>query len=163
MMKTKFTFKALLIPLLLILIVYLIILIIPGIFITKNFSTPLFPRIFIPTILIFSFVLLFFGELRTKCISITINQNDIFVKKFFGLLTKTHKISEIEGWKYSHLTGKGGTYEYLYLYKAGTKVLKISQFYHKNYFKVKNHIQRNFKYLGYEKLSYIDEFKEIFK
>lgn len=161
-MKTKFTFKAFLIPLLLITFLYLITLIIPGIFITKNFSTPLFPRIFIPSILIFSFLIVF-GELRTKCISVIISKNEIVVKRFFGILTKIYTISEIEGWKYSHLTGKGGTYEYLYLYKAGNKVVKISQFYHKNYFKIKNHIQGNFKYLGYEKLSYIDEFKEIFK
>ncbi|KAB1230930.1 hypothetical protein [Chryseobacterium viscerum] len=161
-MKTKFTFKAFLPALLLIPLLYVIILVIPSIFITKNFSTPLFPRIFIPTFLIFLFVVLF-GELRTKCINITINKNDIIVKRLFGLFTKTYKISEIEGWKYSHLIGKGGTYEYLYLYKAGMKVVKMSQFYHKNYFKIKNYIQGNFKYLGYEKLSYIDEFKEIFK
>lgn len=161
-MKTKFTFKALLIPLLLIPILYLIILIIPGIFITKNYNTPLFPRIFIPGILIFSSVVLF-GEVRTKCISITINKDNIVVRRFFGLLIKTYKISEIDGWKFSYLTGKGGTYEYLYLYKAGNKVVKISQFYHKNYFQIKNYIQGTFKYLGYEKLSYSDEFKEIFK
>ncbi|MDR3023586.1 hypothetical protein [Chryseobacterium sp.] len=161
-MKTKFTFKAFLPPLLLIPFLYLIISVIPGIFITKNYNTPLFPRIFIPSILIFTFFILF-GELRTKCINVAINKNEIVVKRFFGILTKTYKTSEIEGWKYSHLTGKGGTYEYLYLYTAGKKVVKISQFYHKNYFNIKNYIQGNFKYLGYEKLSYIDEFKEIFK
>lgn len=161
-MKTKFTFKAFLPALLLIPFLYLIISVIPGIIITENYSTPLFPRIFIPSILIFSFLIVF-GELRTKCIIITINKNDIIVKRFFGLLTKTYKFSDIEGWKYSHLTGKGGTYEYLYLYKGGMKVIKMSQFYHKNYFQIKNYIQGNFKYLGYEQLSYIDEFKEIFK
>lgn len=161
-MKTKFTFKAYLSPLLLIPFLYLIISVIPGIIITENYSTPLFPRIFIPSILIFSFLIVL-GELRTKCISVIISKNEIVVKRFFGILTKIYTISEIEGWKYSHLTGKGGTYEYLYLYKAGNKVVKISEFYHKNYFKIKNHIQGNFKYLGYEKLSYIDEFKEIFK
>jgi len=161
-MKTKFTFKAFLPALLLIPFLYLIIIVIPRIIITENYNTPLFPRIFIPSILIFSFLIVF-GELRTKCIIITINKNDIIVKKFFGLLTKTYKFSEIEGWKYSHLTGKGGTYEYLYLYKDGMKVIKMSQFYHKNYFQIKNYIQGNFKYLGYEQFSYIDEFKEIFK
>jgi hypothetical protein len=161
-MKTKFTFKAFLTTLLLIPFLYLIIVVIPGIIITENYNPPLFPRIFIPSILIFSFLIVF-GEVRTKCISVTINKNEIVVKRFFGLQAKTYKLSEIEGWKYSHLTGKGGTYEYLYLYKDGTKVVKISQFYHKNYFQIKNYIQGNFKYLGYEKLSYSDEFKEIFK
>ncbi|MGR3856820.1 hypothetical protein [Chryseobacterium indologenes] len=161
-MNTKFTFKAFLPALLLIACLYIIISIIPGIFITKNYNTPVFPRIFLPSILIFSFVVLF-GEVRTKCIKITINKDTIVVRRFFGLLTKTYKTHEIEGWKFSHLTGKGGTYEYLYLYKEGNKVVKISQFYHKNYFQIKNYIQGNFKYLVYEKLSYTDEFKEIFK
>lgn len=162
-MKTKFTYKVILPHLLLFPFLYLIILIIPGIFIpNENDITPLFPRIFIPSILIFSFILVL-GELKTKCINVTINKNEIVVKRFFGIFTKTFNLSEIDGWKYSHLTGRGATYEYLYLYNSGNKVVKMSQFYHKNYFQIKNHIQGNFKYLGYEKFSYIDEFKEIFK
>jgi hypothetical protein len=160
-MKTKFSFRVLLIYILSIAFLFLIILIIPGIF--TDHAIPLFLRIFIPTMFSFSFVMLLLGEIRTKCISLTINKNEIVIKSFFGIFTKTFKFSEIDGWKYSHLTGKGGTYEYTYLYKNGIKVAKISQFYHRNYFKIKNHIQGNFKYLGYEKFSYIDEFKEIFK
>lgn len=162
-MKTKFTFKALLVYILSFAFLYLFILIIPGIFNGEDYSTPLFPKIFIPSIITFSFIMLVFGEIRTKCITLIIEKNKITVKRFFGLLTRSYKISEIEGWKYSHLTGKGGAYEYTYLYNNGNKVVKISQFYHRNYFQIKNHIQGNFKYLGYEKLSYIDEFKEIFK
>ncbi|REC54915.1 MULTISPECIES: hypothetical protein [Chryseobacterium] len=162
-MKTKFTFKALLVYILSIAFLYLFILIIPRIFIEGDYSMPLFPKIFLPSIITFSFIMLVFGEIRTKCITLIIEKNEITVKRFFGIFTKSYKISEIEGWKYSHLTGKGGTYEYTYLYKNNNKIIKISQFHHRNYFQVKNHIQGKFKYLGYEKFSYIHEFKEIFK
>lgn len=80
-----------------------------------------------------------------------------------GLKTETYKFSEIEGWKYSHLTSRGGTYEYLYLYQDNKKIIKISEFYHKNYLQLKNKVQENFKSLGYEQFSLLDEFKEIFR
>ncbi|PIF47494.1 hypothetical protein CLU96_4552 [Chryseobacterium sp. 52] len=162
-MKTKFTLKALLPLPLSIGFFYLIIVFLPSIFTDPYYENKLFPRIFFPCILTFSFIVVFLGEVRTKCIILEIRQNEIIIKRFLGLQTKSYKLSEIEGWKYSHLTSKGGTYEYLYLYKNGNKVAKMSQFYHRNYFQVKNHIQAKFKYLGYEKLSYIDELKEMFK
>ena len=43
------------------------------------------------------------------------------------------------------------------------KIIKISEFYHKNYLQLKNKIQENFKSLGYEHFSLLDEFKEIFR
>lgn len=162
-MKTKFTIKAYLPLPLSIAFLYLIIIILPTFFISSEYEDKLFIKIFLPSIFIFSFVMLFFGEVRTKCIIVELYKNEIIVKKFFGLTSDTYKVSEIEGWKYSHLTSKSGTYEYLYLYKGDKKIIKISQFYHSNYFKIKNQIQADFKYLGYEKLSYYDEFKEIFK
>ncbi|HUH26156.1 MAG TPA: hypothetical protein VLY87_05980 [Flavobacterium sp.] len=93
---------------------------------------------------------------------VEIRKNEILVKRFFGFKTESFKISEIKGWKYSHLTSRGGTYEYLYLIKDGKKIIKISEFYHKNYSKLKNEILTKTKYLGYENFSLLDELKEIF-
>ncbi len=67
---------------------------------------------------LFSFVLLFFGEIRTKLIIVELLKNEISVKRFFRLQSKSYKKSEFSGLKYSHLMSKGGTYEYLYLYKG---------------------------------------------
>jgi len=52
-MKTKFTFKALLVYILSIAFLYLFILIIPRIFIEGDYSMPLFPKIFLPSIITF--------------------------------------------------------------------------------------------------------------
>lgn len=162
-MKTKFTIKAFLLVILTFVFLYLIIIIVPTFYTSEYYADKLFPKIFIPTLMISTFIMLLFGELRTKFVTVELTKNDIKVKRFFGIKTDSYNFSELEGWKYSHLTSKAGTYEYLYLYKNGKKIIKISEFYHKNYFKIKNQIQADLKYLGYEKFSLLDELKEIFK
>lgn len=126
-MKTKFTFKAFLLPIVLIAILCLIIFILPDFFISPDYN------------------------------------DKIFVKQFFGLIIKKYSHSEIEGWKYSHQSDSGGTYEVIFLYNKKNKVINVSQSYHRNYLKLKDYIQNNFNHLGYEKFSYINEFKEMFK
>lgn len=162
-MKTKFTFKAIVLPTLLIAILCILIFVVPDFFTSSVYKDKLFVKIFVPTMMILSFVLLFFIELRTKCTIVLISEKEIIVKQFFGLITKSFQSSEIEGWKHSHQSDNGGTYEYIFLYHKNNKVISISQSYHRNYQKIKEYIKNNFDYLGYEKFSYIDEFKEIFK
>jgi|SRR5690606_11714729 len=119
-------------------------------------------KIFVLGLIIFTVSYLVFGELRTKYINVELNKNEIIVKRFFGLKAERYRVSDIEGWKYSLLPSRGGTYEYLYLYKNNKKQIKISEFYHKNYKQLKSEIQAQYKSLGYEKFSYLDELKEIF-
>lgn len=161
-MKSKFTFKSYLILVLLCAFSFLIYVIIPNFFNDPYYDDKLFPKIFIPGLIIISFLYLLFGELRTKMIKVEIDKNEIIIKRFFGLKTESYKNQEIDGWKYSHLSSRGGTYEYLYLYKNEKKIIKISEYYHKNYFQIKNKIEAKFKDLGYERFSFIDELKEIF-
>ena len=161
-MSTKFTFKAFFPIVLLVAITYLNVIFIPTIFNNDYYDDKLFPKIFLPSILI-STMLFLFGEVRTKFIIFELTKTEIVIKQFYGLRKIRIKKTDLEGWKYSHLTSKGGTYEYLYLYKDNEKIAKISEFYHQNYFKIKNTIQAEFKYLGYENFSMIDEFKELFK
>lgn len=162
-MKSKFTIISYFVLFLSCAFTFLIIKVIPIFINNSYYKDKLFPKIFIPTLLILVFIYLVIGELRTKFIIIGINKNEIKIKRFLGLKTETYKFSEIEGWKYSHLPSRGGTYEYLYLYQNNKKIIKISEFYHKNYFQLKNKIQTNFKNLGYEQFSLLDELKEIFK
>lgn len=161
-MESKFNFTSYLVLALICGFAYVAFLIIPGFFNDPYYDDKLFPKIFIPSLVFFSFIYLVFGELRTKIIIIKIQPNEIIIKRFFGLKTEVYKNSEINGWVISYLTAQGGTYEYLYLKKGKRKVIKISQFYHKNYFQLKKEIKGKFKDLGYEKFSFIDEFKEIF-
>lgn len=161
-MKSKFTFKSYILPILICGFAFLIPKIVPTFFNNPYYEDKLFPKIFVPAITIFTFIYLLAGELRTKMIKLEIDKNDIIIRRFFGLKTETYKFSEIEGWKYSHLTSSGGTYEYIYLYQNDKKIIKISEFYHKNYFQLKNEIEAKFNYIGYEKFSFIDELKEAF-
>ncbi|WP_185289354.1 hypothetical protein [Chryseobacterium lactis] len=161
-MKTKFTIKSIFPLLLFPAIIYSVINVSLLLFTDSYYDDKLFPNIFIPSILIFS-SLIIFGEIKTKFISVEITQNEIIVKRFLGLQKKKYLLSEIEGLKYSIISSKGGTYEYLYLYKNGNKIVKISQFYHRNYDEVKKFTKTKFKNLGYESFSYRDELKEIFK
>src|SRR5690606_13126487 len=130
---------------------------IPVFFNTPYYDDKIFPKIFIPSLLVFTFIYIVVGEIRTKFIIVEITENKIIVKRFFGLKREIFKFSEIKGWKYSYLSSIGGTYEYLYFYKNNRKVIKISEFYHKNYYQLKSHIQTKFDCLGYEKFSMIDE------
>jgi len=162
-MKTKFTLKAYM-PLLFSLIFLIFFIIFTySVFTSPFYDDKLFPKIFLPVFFSFATISFFYGEFRTKCITVEFINNDIIVKRFFGIKTEIYKSSDIKGFKVSHLSSNSKTYEYLYLYKNEDKTIKISQFYHKNYFEVKSEINEKIKYLGYEKLSYLDEFKEIFK
>lgn len=161
-MKSKFTIKSYLVLILTLGFLCLIFIIIPTFFKNPYYEDKLFPKIFVPGLTVFTFFYLIFGELRTKYINVELNKNEIIVKRFFGLKTEIYRVSEIDGWKYSLLPSRGGTYEYLYLYKNNKKQIKISEFYHRNYKQLKKEIQTQYKSLGYEKFSYIDELKEIF-
>lgn len=163
LMITRFTIKAFLPLILSVIIPILFVKISFQFFNDPYYENTLFPKIFVPGILILSFLITFFGEVKAKFISVEFTQHEIIVKRFLGLQTKSYEVTAIEGWKYSHISSKGATYEYLYLYENGQKAVKLSQFYHKNYDEVKRYVKAAFKDLGYEKFSYIDEFKEFFK
>ncbi len=162
-MKSKFTFKSYFVLIMSIILACLIIFIIPAFFDKPYYDDKIFPKLFLPSILTFTLIYLVIGEIRTKCIIVEININKIKVKRFLGIINNEYNPSEITGWKYSHLSSRGGTYEYLYLYSNNRKVIKISEFYHKNYLDLKNKIEKDFKFLGYEEFSLKDEFIEIFK
>jgi hypothetical protein len=113
---------------------------------------------------VFSWIWLVFGELRTKVIRVEIGYDSIAVKGYFGLgAPKTYYFNEIEGYKISILPASGAVYEYLYIIAGDKKVVKLSQFYHKNYVELKEAIAAvPIKYLGFENFSYGRELKEIF-
>lgn len=161
-MRSKFTIKGYLVLLISCIFTVFILYVIPVFFEDSYYNDKIFPRIFIPALLIFTFIYLVFGEIRNKLIILEITNDHFIVKRFFGLRTEIYNISEIEGWKHSHLSSKSGTYEYLYISKNNKKVIKISEFYHANYTILKSKILSQTKHIGYERFSITDEFKEIF-
>jgi hypothetical protein len=113
---------------------------------------------------IFAWIWLVFGELRTKVVSLDIGYDNFIVKGYFGFGTpKTYYFTDVEGYRTSILPASMVVYEYLYVISGGKKVIKLSQFYHKNYEELKAAIiNANIKYLGFEDFSYGRELKEIF-
>jgi hypothetical protein len=88
-------------------------------------------KLFLVLIVLIFFLLtltwLVLGEVKNKFKIVKFSDEKISVTKMGGLLpTKEFNSDEIDGWKYSILTSKGGNDEYLYLYINGKKIAKIS-------------------------------------
>jgi hypothetical protein len=163
-MKTKLTFKSYFLPIFIIVFTVGAVYTLHDLLNDPYYDDKLFPKIFLPSIFVLTFIYLFFGELRTKNIIVEFFNNKIVVRKFFGLQKDSFCNIDISGWKQSHLQSYGGISEFIYLYNLDNKkIIKFSKFYHKNYNEIKDYLKDNFQDLGYENFSYIDEFKEIYK
>jgi hypothetical protein len=115
-------------------------------------------------IFVFTWIWLVFGELRTKAIFIKIDNNTLKAKGFLGLgYAKQYSFNEFDGISTSILPSRWGTYEFLYLIKDNKKVIKISEYYHKNYFEMKQSLISQCKYLGEKRFNFFVEIKEIFQ
>ena len=127
-------------------------------------AKPFFPVYLVSGLFIFTWIWVVFGELRTKAIKVIIDGEDIKVRAFGGLSPERHyRFDDFDGFKTTVLSSRQGDYEYLYLIKKNKKVIKLSQFYHRNYQQLKQLISHKTNDLGYEKFSYRREFKEIFQ
>jgi hypothetical protein len=159
-MKSKFKYGAYILALLVILFTAVMCGVIALYFV---FDIPLAFLLIITVCFAFCFTWLVFGELRTKVISLDIWFDNFIVEGYFGFgPPKTFYFNDIDGYTISILPASGTAYEYLYVIAGGKKVIKLSQFYHKNYGELKDAIASNIKYLGFEDFSYAKELKEIF-
>jgi hypothetical protein len=114
-------------------------------------------------ILVFIWTWLVFGELRTKAISVIIIENSVSIKGFLGLASsRPFELNDFDGFTTSILTSRNGSYEYLYLMKDKKKIIKISEFYHKNYLEMKQCVSIRMKYMGEIPFSLPTEIKEVF-
>ena len=75
---------------------------------------------------------------------------------------ETFYYADLEGYHVSILSSANAANEYLYLMKDGKKVVKLSDFYHKNYSEMREALGDSLKNLGYMEFSYWQEVKEIF-
>ncbi|HET6256665.1 MAG TPA: hypothetical protein VFE32_21500 [Puia sp.] len=139
-----------------------------GVFLTLEINdvvpSPDFRGYLLLTLIAFVITWLFWGEFRTKMVTIYIDGDSICVRKFGGLSKKRQYLfSEFDGFVTSgQFYGARGVLEYLYLVKGARKVIKISEAYHKNYAELKAEIRTKCKDLGTIRFSFIDELKEIF-
>ena len=114
-------------------------------------------------LLIFIWTWMLFGEIRTKAVKVTIENNCIVVSHYLGLgKKKEYGLAVFDGFKTSILPSEYESYEFLYLMEKNKKRVKLSQFYHKNYKELKNSLAKSVKNLGNEKFNMLSELKEIF-
>ncbi|QSW90525.1 hypothetical protein J0383_06870 [Flavobacterium endoglycinae] len=160
-MKSKFKLRTLLIPFLIVMFTFISIFIL-----IKSLPIKIeelrWIDIYMALLVVFTWIWLVFGEFRTKVIEVSLNNTEIEKKNYLGLKQK-YKYKDFDGYQTSILTSKGQSFEYLYLIKNNQKIVKISEYYHKNYYDLKNEISIDLKNLGEIKLSYFDELKEIFR
>jgi hypothetical protein len=103
------------------------------------------------------------GEMRQKVVTIEIGYDNLILRRYLGLgKAKTIYFDQLDGFRICYLPTNSGYYEYLYVISGNRKVLKLSQFYHRNYFDLKQALSEKLKNLGEEDFSYKNEFKEIF-
>ena len=164
MLETKFKFYIYLLP---VLTFAVPIILYSALFLEGGFSSdlPIFLKIYFSSLMVFTFIYLLYGELRTKAIYVRIEKDRVIMKPFLGLgKKKEYQIDFFDGYSLSNLYYlHQGYYEYLYLVKNNKKIIKISAFHHANYFEIKKLIDARMNFNGWIEFSLIDEFKEIFK
>ncbi|MGZ3763393.1 MAG: hypothetical protein ACXVB0_00745 [Mucilaginibacter sp.] len=129
-----------------------------------NTVMPAYFYVIITLAVVFVCIWAVFGEMRNKVIAIEIGFNTIIVKRYLGLgPSKIFYFDQIDGYKTSVLMSSAALYEYLYLMAGDKKIVRLSEYYHKNYAELKQLLSENFKNLGVEEYSSSRELKEIFK
>jgi len=113
---------------------------------------------------VFAWIFIFFGELRTKTVTVIVKDDQITIRRFAGAgIARTYAINDISGFKTSVLISKGKEYEYLYLMNGNRKIAKLSEFYHSNYKELKRcFVANGIKNIGFESFSTRQEFRDIF-
>ncbi|MBL7699796.1 MAG: hypothetical protein JNK79_16635 [Chitinophagaceae bacterium] len=109
-------------------------------------------------------LMMIFGELRRRTIKVTIDSETITVRRYLGWgREELHFLNAFEGYHTTQLQSRYGSYEYLYLMQQGKKVIKLSEFYHKNYNELKEAIATKVKFAGNVQYSWSREMKEFFQ
>lgn len=160
-MKSKFRYTAYIVALISVLLfIMLVILLVKSI----NSDASLWKTFLIAAFFLFIWLWMFFGELRSKTVSVEIGEDKIRIRKYLGIGTlKEYQIDEISGFKISVLRSKGGVYKYLYLMADDKKIAKISEYYHRNYKDLKKFlITAGVRSLGIERFGNLQELKDLF-
>ncbi len=142
--------------------VFLFVLLFLVIFLfTGEGNDPLIALITIPVCILF-LVWIILGELRTKAIKVTISYDRIEVRRYLGYGNPVeYWFSEIEEFTTVLLPSEYRDHESLNLIKGERKIIKLSEFYHENYFELKENISVKCKELKSEKYNLLREIKEI--
>lgn len=117
----------------------------------------------VAVILVFAFftVLLVRGELRTKALEVVLDEDRIIVRNYAGLgKEKVYDSKEITGYKTCYLESQDSSFEYLFLISGDKRIVRLSEFYHKNYPEFKKEIKRRYRNLGTQNFNFWRELKD---
>ncbi|OXB02134.1 hypothetical protein B0A75_03690 [Flavobacterium oncorhynchi] len=82
--------------------------------------------------------------LKTRANRITMYEDGILVKRYFGLgKSKVYKYAELDGFGTLFESGKGSVYESVFILEEGKRVGCISSFYHSNFDALKLNLKKN--------------------
>ena len=143
---------------------FLLVLLILVVFLfTGDGTNPLIALITIPVCILF-LVWIVVGELKTKAIQVRLSYDRIEVRRYLGRGAPVEYLfSEMEGFATVLLPSEYRDYESLSLIKDGRRIIKLSEFYHENYFELKKTIILKCKKLREEKYNLLREMKGIWE
>lgn len=164
MLTSKFRFPAYL-PLILVIFLGVFTLFISTVAISEEDLTAIFIYIGLCCFMIAVLAWLLLGEVRAKAVTVELDEKGIAVRSYYGFGSKRQfNYSECEGFATSDLpTESGQTYEYLYVMQNGKKIVKLSEFYHKNYTELKRDIASKLKYLCDKPFSMSEELMDTIR
>ena len=114
--------------------------------------------------LIFVWIWIVFGELRTRAVVVVIEKKTITSTNFLGLGTKKEfDFSEFDGFITVMLSSESGDYEHLYIFKSNKRIISLSEYYHSNYTELKRAIREKVRFNGDKPTSIMSEIKNIFQ
>jgi hypothetical protein len=111
-------------------------------------------------LLFLSFLL--FREAKFKWNKIEMTNDNLLIRPFFGLWTKTIRIDRIDGFKRANEPSKTSLGDTLYVYVNGLREFEISDAYYKNYSELYRLFSTRTKKLGKENFNILKNIKNSF-
>ena len=110
-----------------------------------------------------TWILIFWGEFRRRVLVIRIENHDISAASYFGFgKTNKYTLSDFDGFITVIMPSEYRKYEYLFLMKDNSRVITVSEFYHKNYAELKQAIASTVRNLGEREFKFGREFRNLF-
>lgn len=124
----------------------------------------LYATMTLPILCLF-FILVFWGTVfRTRAHRVTIDQQCVVVKRYFGLgKSESYALNSLDGFVSLFETGKLGVSENLFILQKGKRVVCISEFYHSNYGELKKILIERLINFGVNDYDVKEEWSNLFK
>lgn len=105
----------------------------------------------VPVLFMLFFTYFILTEFRKRACKITINSENIELRRFFGLgKYEIYDFKRLDGFITSFQSGRSGTFEFLFVIKNGKRAACVSSFYHTNYDELKEVLKMKLIDLGDE-------------